>query len=258
MALEKSEEQKPAEEVKKEETQNEEVMVPMSQVQALVDQSIKDAASSGSSSDVIKALTEALQNANSGGVTHDKYDELSYASPKNIGPEDMLEDPVVFWATGVLLVIGDDRKNRVNIPAPYGVVIFKPQGEKRVQRGKDTDIKILSTYNSYSKKEAEFLQSHTMFGAAFFLKSDAALSVDTRYTARIAAHAQGLRNTEAHQVLQQAKAMGLAVTDDVDTMRLQIATVKAKEEMKAYEQAELVMLKENDKDALLQGKVGAK
>jgi hypothetical protein len=256
MALEKSEEKdEPVKEVKADKAESQEEMIPMSKVQELVDQSVADAVKGGGSSELIKALTEAITNSKNSGVTQDKYDELSYAQPADIGPEDMLEDPVTFWATGVLLVIGDDKKNRVNIPAPYGVVTFKPQGEKRVQRGKETDIQILSTYNSYSKKESEFLQNHTMFGSAFFMKSDHALSVDTRYTAKIASYAQALRNTEAYNIIQQAKAKGLQVTDDVDGMRLQLATIQAKKDMEAYTQAELVTLKENDKDALLAGKV---
>ena len=118
MALEKSEEQS-EKEVKEETAGSKEEMIPMSQVQALVDQSIANATKDGGSSELIKALTDALTSANSGGVTRDKYDELSYAQPADIGPDDMLEDPVTFWGTGVLLVIGDDKKNRVNIAAPY-------------------------------------------------------------------------------------------------------------------------------------------
>jgi len=253
MAIEKStEEQQNDEQPKKVEktTDDEQITLSKSDLEALIDSKIKSASASGESGQLIKDLTDSLKTAIQGDE-YKKPDEFAYLSPTSIDPDDLVEDGEIFWAAGFHLVIGDDKKNGIAIPPPYKVIDFRPEGSKRKQNGKEVDMQIWSTYMSHSKKEIEWLKNHSLYGIRFFTKSADAMSIDVRYTQKLAEYAQAMRNTEAHRVVAQARELGLVVTDDLETLRLVIAQERAKDYMKQFEENEKIRLKSNTKTDLL-------
>lgn len=255
MAIEKStEDQQNDDQPKKETGQNEEqISMSKSDLEALINSKLEEKISQGQSSDVISQLTESLKSAIQGD-TYTKPDPFSYRSPASIDREDILEDPLIFWAPGFHFVIGDDKKNGIAIPTPYQIIEFKPEGSRKNQRGKEIDIQIWSTYKCQSKKEAQWLKDHTLYGIRFFTKSADAVTADTRYTQKLAEYAQALRNTEPYRIIQQAKEAGEVFTDDVDTLRLVLAKKKTEDYMKQFEVERVKMLDRNNKKDLLNQK----
>lgn len=256
MAIQKSKEEKKGSEEKAvtKEIAGKEEMIPMSQVKDLISQSIKEYADANSQTQLITALTQALQ-ANGGGNSRieEKFDDLQYLSKQEIAKDDVLKEPVMFWGLGILIVVGDDKKNGRPVQAPYGTIVFKPQGEKRYQRGKETDIQILCTYESWSTIEVEWLRNHTLFGSTFSEKDDKGIDMnqDLRFAQKVSSFAAALRSTHASQILAQAKSMGLPMSMDIDQLRIAIAQARANEDIEKWNDAQRITLQDNHKNKLL-------
>lgn len=233
-------------------TESKEEMVPLSMVQKLVDESIKsyqEKNPNGGNAELVKMLADAIKDGNSKKI--EKFDKTAYRDPE---PGDMLEYPVVFWSQGLNFVIGDD-KDPVGrpIPAPLGVIVFKPNSAKKIFKGKEANMLILCKHMCQSKKELEFLRNHSVFNIRIFEKATSAETIDTRYASLIAQYSASLKNTEAYRVVEQARTLGIAITDDVDGMRLQIAQHHAKVEVEKSEEAMKGSIRKEKKEALLLG-----
>lgn len=259
MAIEKSREDQKNESLKEETKSNQsKEMVPMSEVQALIDERLKEVGSANRDADLATVVAKAVAEAVGGQQTPEKFDELQYMSPRQMPEDDYLDQPVLFWCTGILLVIGDDRRRGHAVPTPYGSIVFKPQGEKRVARGREIDIQILGTYESWSRTEVKWLKEHSLMGTRFYLKEDRTIdmNVDLRYAQKVAAYASGMAGVHASQVISQATAMGIPVVDDVNQMRIAIAQKKATEDIGKWDEAQKISLSKNRKHELLK-KTGA-
>jgi len=265
MALEKSKDEKEktsqdekVEKVTSKEVQDqqEEQMVPMSQIDSIIKERMGEFSKNSRDVDLATAIAEAMVRAQNENETK-KFDPFSYLSRAEISKDDWLDEPVKFWALGILLVIGDDKREGQNIPAPRGLIKFLPQGTKRKPRGKETEIQILCAYETRSKLEAEFLQRHTLCGARFFLKSTEAFDVNIRFAQKVAAYAQGMMNTHANQVISMARELGLNVDDDINTLRIAVAQHRAKVDVDRYEEIEKETLAENSKINMLNAKQSA-
>ena len=262
MAVERStdEEQSSSQNIETKETQSEEQMVSMSQVNALIEERLKERASANRDADLATTVATAVAQAMQVNQKVEKFDELQYLTPRQMAKDDYLEEPVVFWTLGVLLVIGDDRRNRVAEPAPYGTIVFKPQGEKRVQKGKETEIQILGTFESWSKIEVAWLKAHSLCGTRFFEKGGKTIDMnkDLVYANKVAQYAQGLMGTHASQIIKQCQAYEIPVlSQDVGLMRIAIAQKKATEEMVAWETSAKATLGKTQKSKLLMQAEGA-
>jgi len=228
---------------------SEQEMVPLSQVEALIEAKMKER-QAGPTLDNPDLAAAILQLAQSNRAQNEEsYDPGKYLT--EIDKDDYLDEPVVFWASGFMLVIGDDRQNGIPIKAPYGKIEFEAVGSKRQQRGKDIDIQIWCKYVCESKKVQKFLEDHTLFGVRFFKKAGDTINVDTRYTLKLASYYTGMKNIPAHQVFQQLRDMNLTFTDDVNEARLMIAKVRTDEEMKKYEDANIVRARNESKEGML-------
>ena len=260
MAIEKSkDEQKSLSQNEETKTPEQEEMVSMSQVEALINARLKESAAVNRDTDLATTVATAVAEAMRGNQPVEKFDDLQYLSQRQMPKDDILAAPVIFWALGILLVIGDDRRNRQSHPAPYGSVVFKPLGEKRIQRGKETEIQIFATYESWSKAEVEWLKGHSLMGSRFYLKEDESLDVnrDLMFANKVAKYAQGMMGTHASQVISQAQAMNIAITENIPQMRIAIAQRKATDEMGQWEESSKVILSGTAKSKLLMTANGA-
>jgi len=252
MAIKKSRlDEKPEE--KKEQNQEETIELTPKQLEEIIEAKLAKMvpgakSETGNEERLVKMFAEAINKKD-----YELPSEFSYTDPADLDPDDMLEEPVVFWAPGFHVVIGDDKKNGRAIQPPVNRVIwFKPEGSRKVQNGKEVDIQIWSKFASYSKKEVEWLKNHSNHGIVFFTKGSTEMNVDLRYTQKLMQFANGLKNMEAHRVVKEAKDLGLTFTDDINMLRLGLAQYKTKEYMKQFETNEKALLMENAKaDKLL-------
>jgi len=251
MAVEKSRLDEKPEESKG--GQEEKISLSPKELEELIDAKIASVSGGskeigGSDERMVRLLAEAINKKD-----YQLPDDFTYTNPADLDPEDVLEEPDIFWAPGFNVVIGDDVKNGRAIPPPVNrVVWFKPEGSKRVQRGKETDMQIFSKFKCHSKKEGEWLRNHTLYGIIFFLKGSTDTNIDVRYTQKLMEYANGMNNMESNRVVEEARKLGIVFTEEIPLLRLGIAQHKAKEYMKQFEIKELDLLKENAKaDQLL-------
>lgn len=229
-------------------------MIPMSQVKELIAAQLAEHTQSSNNVELGTAIANAMVKAQHENEPH-KFDEFSYLSRAEISKDDWMEEPARFWALGIFLVIGDDKREGNKVPAPRGIIKFLPQGTRRKPRGKETEIQIISAYETRSKIEADWLKKHTLCGARFFEKSGEAFSVNIKYAQKVAAYTQGLMNTHANQVIGMAQAIGLDVTDDIQMLRISVAQHRATKDIENYESVEREHLAENGKNQLLLSKM---
>lgn len=151
----------------------------------------------------------------------------------DIDPDDVLDqkDWVTFVTHKALYVIVDDRRNNKNIKAPFDKIVFKYQYTRRVKNGKETDLINLSMYVCKSKKELEWLRSHTLFGIMFFDNISSALTDDVEKASRLARQLIALQNVGQHQVLTMAKSRGIPISGDIQQMKSMIAHSVVDEQM---------------------------
>lgn len=234
------------------EQEEEKISLTPSQLSDLIDSKIAAATGGAqvgqSNAELVKMLADAINKKD-----YEIPDDFGYTDPADLDPKDVLEDPVIFWAPGFHVVIGDDTKHGRKIPPPVNRVIwFKPEGSKRVQNGKEMDIQIFSKYACYSKKEKDWLEKHTLYGIAFFLEGSSTMNVDLRFTQKLMEYANGLRNMEGHRVVKEAQALGMAFTNDLNELRLALAHHKTKEYMKQFDQHQAdILQKTKDAEDLL-------
>lgn len=232
-------------------------MIPESEIEKRVDElltaKLKNLKSSEGtiSQDLVEALVELAKNNSDNQKKNQKYDPMQYRDPD---PKDRLEEPKVFWSHGVIMVLGDDRRDGQPFPAPYGPVVFKPVATDKKQVGKEVNLIIFNKYICQSKKELDFLMNHSLFNVVFFERVNEIQSTDVRYALTLARYIGSLRATSAIQIFDQAKQMGIPrETDSVDQMRVIIAQKMAKDTIAAEDEAAKTRIRTERKEAALVG-----
>jgi hypothetical protein len=126
--------------------------------------------------DVVKAIEET------------KFDQKGYYKPEQIDPDDVLPEPIQFSSYGLMYLVLDDKKNGRPVLPPGTTepgqkkFLFKPSG--RVKRWRQVGEKSEMYYQNFctisvgSKRDAEWLKSHSRFNIEFFTNTNKALSTD--------------------------------------------------------------------------------
>lgn len=143
-----------------------EMMAQMKAMAAKIDEleKIKTTATSSDSS----AIQELVRELRKSG-TVEQLDNTGYLDPSLIDEDDILEekDYVRFYAHVSGYVIVDDLRNGIPIRTPYGNKIeFKYFGSKSSGTGRFEEREHISSYTCKSKKEVEWIRSHTLFGVS--------------------------------------------------------------------------------------------
>ena len=255
MALKHSEEQQKEEKKdvaeSKERAAKQEVTADVSaQVEALVAEQMKQYQNSGMGNDVAAAILKLAEKI--GSDNEQPYDKFRATSKVDVAMDDLLETPVIFWAAGSEYIIGGDKRGNMQIAGPYGAIHFKQYASHiRNHGGNEKSIFHVSRHICSSKKELEFLRSHTRYGIRFHEKISDAEKVDVRLAVSMTKHHSALAGMETYRIVELLKEKGLGFTDNVEEARLMLAKVYAEEEMKRWEESEKVTLRENVKEQML-------
>ena len=188
---------------------------------------------------LLKGLTDAFTKAieKAGGKQESiSYEELKYktVTQGQINIEDVMETPVVFYAHNCGYLIVDDSKHGQSVRAPYKPIMFEFHFNKLTGKGKEQDIINYSKYVCSSKLEYEFLKSHTFFNIIFFESRKDLEAVDYRMTQKVIKNMTSLKNMAPYKIIEVARQNGIDINgaaDDLDKLRLTVATVLAKREM---------------------------
>ena len=84
-----------------------------------------------------------------------------------------------------------------------------------------------------SKKEAEWVRNHTLFGIKYFESTKDAQSVDRIFADKLVEASNMLNGMSQFEVIERAKAEQLAITPDVDEVRKRLSYHIAEKSMKS-------------------------
>lgn len=185
-------------------------------------------------------------------VSKDDYYMPNYTEVENIDLEDILEEPVVFFAPATTYVIVDDKRNGnlIGIPSNAGIdrgkgIIFKHYVTKREQVGKDIKSYSLSKFVCTSKRLSEWLDSHTLYGITFSKHSNRTMSTDMKKMYTVSQFAKQLDGLNPHKLAQMAKENGIDVTEDVRYMKMALAEKFAKQKEEKDKEIGHALVKES-------------
>lgn len=189
----------------------------------------------GSSSDplaiasaVAAAVAPLYQQMSSQDVTDKETGQFRFKkTAASSDPTDALpkEEWVSFVSYMSFNVITSDLRNGVEVPAPIKPIKFIYDSTKRIPRGKDTEMVHICVYTCRSKKELEWLRSHTCFGVTFFDNIKGTLADDAKLARKMANLIMSLRGMNIHELMAMAKNNDLTNYQglDADDLRATIA-----------------------------------
>jgi hypothetical protein len=182
--------------------------------------------------------------------------EHNYTTESQIDPNDML--PKDEWVTFVTHKVGyvsvDDTRQGVPVRVPFGKIQFEYESTKQVKNGKEVDLYNISRYTCKSKKELNWLKSHSKYGSLFFDNIKGARSIDGVKAIKLASVMRGLQSMGQHDVVNQARAYGLNIGDDVNLLRGQIAQMIVDKQIRAENENNRMRVGEAELEAQIVGK----
>lgn len=156
-------------------------------------------------------------------------------TPGELPVEDYLDEPVIFFAfASYFAIYGDKRMNKM-ISTPYGTKIgFKKafRWTKRSKTGRGTDVVTISQAVVRSKREVEWLRSHSKYQITFFESMKKAQDTDPSYAQELADASGVVSGMGDMQVIERAKLEKLDVIEDMDALRKEVTKVIADKNIK--------------------------
>jgi hypothetical protein len=176
--------------------------------------------------DIIK-LAQALKGDNK------TLDYESGIQQEEIPMDDFDPLGTTFCAPSAGYVITDDRRNGHIVKLPYNKnnIFFEYQGTRKQHQGKYQITASFCAYTSHSKKETEWLRKHSMYNILFYENSNAAASMDINKAQKLSRVMNSLRDFELPSLVKRAKEYNIPVSDDIYSMRVNIALKMVEKEI---------------------------
>ena len=168
--------------------------------------------------------------------------EFTYVEEANIDEDDFLEEGHVFWHHAAGTVIVDDKRNGQSVMTPLKTkIVFEYVSTKKIGTGRDIQLQLLSKYISHSKKEVEWLKSHTGYNVVFFddIKNNS-MGRQAKKAARLNSMLVKVRKMDKTQLYNALKIYKIPFSKDFEVMYLALAEV--------YVEAELLQDKQKSEE----------
>jgi len=149
--------------------------------------------------------------------------------------DDWLDQPVVFFAYSFNFSIHGDKKRGELTTPPHGAVKFKPLIRTKRKKGKQTEVVSVSSVKVQSKAEVDYLRNHSQYNIAFYENMESALNIDSMWAQKMIEAQQSISRLSDMQMIQRAKAEGIAITDKPEAMRRQLVELTAKRAIKQHD-----------------------
>lgn len=196
------------------------------------DQQIKDLKDQKAVGPGMDGIAEIIKEIRKTSGPTQEHNPLKYYNVDELDPEDVLEEPTIFYAYGTGYVITDDKRNGKPVLTPFGnPIFFTHQATQKIGTGKHVSLHSYSTYPSYSKKETAWLKEHKRFGIHFFETVKEAMDTNTDVAARVSKHLNSINNLEIGQIVKIYRQKGLPNTTDIAKMRNSLALLAVQEEV---------------------------
>lgn len=201
---------------------------------------------------IVEMLANALGSLNA----KQRQDEIDFdegISEDQIPVDDYVEEGVRFCAPFVGYVISDDRRKGMIVKLPYNKksIFFEHAATRITQTGKYNNTHPFSVYVSKSKKEIEWLRSHSLYNITFYETSTEAVNADAAKAARLSVIMNSIKDYELPDLMSVAKQYGVPITEDASIMKHNLAFVILEKEMNAEIEQQRKRHEENAKHSLL-------
>lgn len=156
-----------------------------------------------------------------------------YRDIRDLDPADFDERGAIFTSYGNGYLIVDDVRRGFALPTPYGRIFkFRFTAHKIVKIGRAESYSCYCSFKTYSKKEIEWLRSHTRFGIEFFENVNLALSTNAR-KAQIAAKVYKMvTSLDQHEIVRRAQSYGIQVGGVLSDIITELSHRMAEEQYK--------------------------
>ena len=196
----------------------------------------KEGATTPKSDNYLKEILNTLIDTNYSGGARELMAPISIDS---IDVDDYLETPATFFSYSFTFTLfGDKRFNR-DIKTPYNKPIRFKHTFRTTRKGTsryDKTTLSLCTAHIYSKKELEWLRSHTLYGIKFYENIGDVEKVDVRLANKMVSVNNMLNSMTQHEVISKAKNEGISMIDNIDEVRKTLTVKMAQKELAAYKQ----------------------
>ena len=154
--------------------------------------------------------------------------------------EDALDDPCVFFCYSNYFAVFGDVKNSQEILTPYKRPLrFKPfyRYKRPSPTGRGQETVSVSRAIIHSKKEAQYLRDHSLFGVKFFENIGSIEKVDVTFSEKMIEINNVLNKMDDVQIIARAKkeieaGANIQLTSDVASVRKQLREVLANRQIK--------------------------
>lgn len=180
-------------------------------------------------SDTRKAIELLAASLERNASKDDRYIGFRPIRQEEIDPEDVLSTPAIFFTTSIAFYISDDKKHGRVIQTPYNRIHkFKLISRQIVSipGNKNATVKTVSAFMTNSKKEAEFMRNHTLFGTVFFEKISEGGEISGELQDKLIQAAGIVAQMDDHTVIQRCLQMTPKIdvdTDDTSTLRRKLS-----------------------------------
>lgn len=154
-----------------------------------------------------------------------KVTVVSEADKEENPADDYLDTPATFFSySSKFAVYGDKRYGKiVDTPNGKGIQFESHYRFNKKTGGRGTETVSISRAVIRSKKEAEWLRSHTQFGIKFFESIKTAVDADVFLAEKMVQVSNMVMNLGDMQVVQRAKQEGIEIIDpDISNVRQQL------------------------------------
>jgi hypothetical protein len=184
---------------------------------------------------LFKAVTDQLSEFSRQNQQSQGYQSARPVARAQVDVEDVLDEPVHFFAYNSQYAIFGDKRMGQEIHTPYGTPIKFKRSIRMVRNPGSSryDKSILSVCEAkiHSKKEMEFLKTHSLFGVKFFETANEAASVSVELAEVMGSVANEVAGLTQHQVVSRAKTMNLPMDQSVDVVKRALIDAIAKQRM---------------------------
>lgn len=176
----------------------------------------------------------------------------NYVNEEEIDKEDIDEVGTLFCSYGTGYLIVDDLREGLPVLPPFKKpisLVFQGMNKTRDEHGKEV-LNTFCAYTSHSKKEAEWLRKHKLFGIRFFESATEAISKDASKAQKLVKFISGVMNMDQSQVVSACRQYGVGINRDIHSMRIALAYKMMEESDKRVGESYTKILEENKEQEL--------
>lgn len=201
-------------------------------VNAAIDEKLKSQSSVGNA-EYLEEILETMRDQTYG--QSGLRNRIRPLSAEEIDMNDYMDDPAVFFTYSFSYGVLGDKRYGHEIKTPFNRPIkFEPLFRyKKAAMGRGEEIVSMSSVSIHSKKEAQWLREHSLYGIRFFEKLADAQSIDKTFADALAESSHivnGFRSE--HEMINKAKQIGVELVQDLEQLKRSVIYKMAEDEMK--------------------------